>query len=81
MSVEPSSPSPQPESRPDVDCKDIPDLRKRKFVIRLPRRGIVTLTLLWVHRWEWPLRPESTAGSAWHVWRLGPFLLAFRIDA
>jgi hypothetical protein len=80
MSAELSSPSPPDPVRPEFDCSELPERCKRRFVIKLPGGRIATLTLLWVSALEWPSRPESKTGSPWHPWRLGPFVLSYRID-
>jgi hypothetical protein len=80
MSAELSSPSPHDPDRPEFDCSELPERCKRRFYFKLPHGRVVTITALWISKREWPYRPEARPGSPWCVWRLGPFLVALRVD-
>lgn len=75
--------SPAPGSGP-AGCNDL-GVRGRWMAKRRTSRIVtvegvaIMFTMMWMLAGRWRRRPESR-DPTWGVWRLGPFVLAYRFD-
>jgi hypothetical protein len=66
-----------------IPRRKFPALRRvyrRSYLLRLTDGTLVNLTFLLLPRVLWLARPERSPGSGWYAWRVGAFVIAFRLD-
>jgi hypothetical protein len=57
----------------------LPERSKRRIYFRIPCGQTAVVSVIWMSRREWRRRPEASS-SSWHVWHLGAYCLAVRLD-